>query len=403
MLTPATPTLDKIVVSRRAANRISGGFPWVYSNEIDGKLKGFSPGVLVDVLDERGQWLARGYLNPHTLIAVRILSRVPDEPIDRHFFEKRFRIAHGRRDQLLGRCVMCREVHGEADHLPGLVVDRYGGLLVLQIRTQGMHGLQEHLISAVRKCYEPQAIVVITGSRSSDIEGLPRTTTSIEGDPADPYWVSDHGLWLPIDIFQGQKTGYFLDQEANRQRVAALAGGGELLDLFCYTGAFALRGLQAGAKYAVLVDSSRRALDIAREALVRNRFQQKFDLVCTDALPQLNEWARLKRKFALISSDPPAFAKTKADREVAITAYEKLAGQLVRILAPGGWLSISSCSYHVDRASFLTAIGRGISRAAEMVCVVSITGAGEDHPIDPLLTDTDYLKAVLCSMPPEAA
>ncbi len=377
--------------------RVLAGHPWIYSNEIEGKLKTYEPGAVVDVASGGGTFLGRGYINPASLISVRLLTKEREE-IDAAFFERKFRAAKDYRDRVMGARPMRREIFAESDGLPGLVIDRFGTALAVQCGTAGMEALRKPLLKAAENIYRPEAVVLAGRGSGRELEGLPEAVETVKGSVADPLWVNDGLVEIPVDILNGQKTGFFLDQADNRTRVAGLSKERSLLDVFSYSGALALHALKAGASHATVLDASGRSLGLAQDALEKNGFAGRYELLENDAFPALRQLVKEGRQFGVVSTDPPALAKSKKHLPEALRAYQELAANGLKLTAPGGIYVASSCSYHVDRELFRDALSRGVRKSGRTVRVAEWRGAAPDHPVHPAVPETDYLKCVILAV-----
>ena len=388
------PTLPTLQLKKDEDRRVLSGHLWIFSNELKTPLKGLAPGALVDVESASGTFLARGYANPKTLLCVRLLCR-ERRPVDRAFFKERFAAARKYRDALLGPRALRREVHGEADYLPGLVVERFGGCIVLQIGSAGMEALLPEILPAIEEVYEPGAVVFAGRGSGREQEGLPERVEVLRGDVPGILWVESEGLQIPVDPLKGQKTGFFLDQEENRRYLAPLSKGARVLDVFSYTGALSLRALAAGASHATLVDSSESALSLAREAMEKNGFSGKFTLHQSDAGKVLKSLAQEKRRFEIVSTDPPAFAKSQKHVREALKAYQETAEAALELVAPAGLYAASSCSHHVDAEEFRKMLSRAFRGSGRLGRIAALRGAAPDHPVHPAMPETGYLKWAL--------
>ncbi len=386
-----------IKLKKDEERRLLAGHPWIYSNEIDGKLRDYKAGDIVDIMSYGNSFLGRGYINPTSLISVRLLTKDHDE-IDADFFKARLAAAKEYRDRFMGERTMRREIYGESDGLPGLVIDRYAKTLVIQIGTAGMEALRKPLLAAVEQVYQPGTIVMAGRGSGRDYEGLPDKFETVRGPLTDPLWVTENGLQMPADIINGQKTGFFLDQADNRTRIAEFAKGKTVLDVFCYSGALSLAALKAGAAHTTLLDSSNRSLGLAKTAMEKNGFEGRYELIENDAFPAMRNLAKEGKKFDIVSTDPPALAKSKKHVLEAVRAYQELSANALKITAPGGLCIASSCSFHVDRESFRELLARAVRKSGRTVRLLEWRGAAPDHPVHPAVPETDYLKCVLMAV-----
>ena len=285
-------------------------------------------------------------------------------------------------------------MHAEADRLPGLIVDRYDDVFVLQANTAGMDRLMPEIVAALVDVLPVRAVVARNDSPVRGYEGLPERVELLFGSDAAAS-VIEGGVRFPVDLLAGQKTGWFFDQRPNRDRVVSLAAGARVLDVFCHTGAFGLRCVAAGAAHALLVDASAPALEKAEQAAAANGFSARVATRRGDAFDVMGELADEGKKFDIVVCDPPAFAKSKKDQANGLRAYGRMARLAAPLVAPGGFLFVASCSHHAPPDLFAGAVAEGVQRARRDGRIVFAGGAGPDHPVHPLLPESAYLKAQL--------
>ena len=334
--------------------------------------------------------------NPHSLIAARLLDRDPAAAIDLAWMRDRLKSAIALRSRLCDSAFH-RLVHAEADRLPGLVIDRYDDVAVLQANTAGMERLTPLVVQALTSLLPLRAVVARNDSAARRLEGLPETVDLLHGTDAAAT-VQEGGVRFPIDPLSGQKTGWFFDQRPNRDRVAALADGARVLDVFCHVGAFGLRCAAAGAASVVLVDSSAPALAHAREAAALNGVDSRVVTTRADAFEALAALAEAGDRFDVVVCDPPAFAKSRKDAEAGLRAYGRMVRLAAPLVSPGGFLFIASCSHHAPLDAWAGQIAFGLHRARRQARVLFTGGAGPDHPVHPHLPETAYLKAQLLQL-----
>jgi 23S rRNA (cytosine1962-C5)-methyltransferase len=374
--------------------RLRSGVPWAYSNEIaamGAAVKALKPGTLVDLVDAKDANLGTAYFNPHSLIAARVLSREAGAKIDAAFFRDRFERARALRDKLIPTAHY-RLIHAEADGCPGLVIDRFDDVFVVQSGTAGMDALEPHWIEALKSEFKPRAIVVKSDAPSRAHEGLKDDVRIAHGDLARGVHVEEAGIRHTIDPVNGQKTGWFFDQRDNRAFLIALSQGATVLDAFCYLGALGLGAAKAGAKSVVLMDSSQSALDAAADTARTHKLDTEFRRC--DVMEELEEIRPAGERFDIVSCDPPPFARSKKDLESGARGYRKLARLAAPLVAPGGFLCLASCSHAIDTARFQAECAVGISRADRTARLIRSAGAAADHPVHPMLPETAYLKSL---------
>ena len=374
--------------------RLRTGAPWAYSNEVVSQR--LEPGSLVRLEGDGGLRFGVAMYNPHSLIAVRLLDRDPDTAIDTDWFRARLR------DAIALRARICdspfhRLVHAEADYLPGLIVDRYDDVAVVQANVAGMDRLLDDLRDALLAELPLRAIVARNDSGARRLEGLDDMASVLHGDPG-PVIVEEAGVRFPVDLLAGQKTGWFFDQRGNRDLVAGLASGTRVLDVFCHTGGFGLRCAAAGAASVRLVDSSAPALAQAESAAALNGLAATVTTSRGDAFDIMAAHAAAGDKFDIVISDPPAFARTRKDADAGLRAYARMARLAATLVAPGGFLFVASCSHHAPLDAWAGRIADGLQRARRPGRILATTGAGPDHPVHPALPETAYLKAQLIQL-----
>jgi 23S rRNA (cytosine1962-C5)-methyltransferase len=388
----AVPTLR---LSPGQGRRLRAGAPWVFSNEIAMRpeFRQFPPGGVVRLEGEDGARLGTLMFNPHSLIAARLLDRDPDAVIDRAWLTARLGAAVALRARITDTPYH-RLVHAEADFLPGLIVDRYDDVLVMQSNTAGMDRLQPEVAAVLAGLLPVRAIVARNDAAARKQENLAETVALLRGADASAV-VVEGGVRFPVDPLSGQKTGWFFDQRPNRDRVAALACGARVLDVCCHVGAFGLRCAGAGAAHVTLVDSSAPALELARQAATENGFSERVETVRADAFDALAAFGSNGQKFDIVVCDPPAFAKSKKDAAAGLRAYGRMARLAASVVAPGGFLFMASCSHHAPLPEWSAQIAWGLFRARREGKILFTGGAGADHPVHPHLPETAYLKAQL--------
>jgi 23S rRNA (cytosine1962-C5)-methyltransferase len=393
---PTTRPVVSLLPGRQ--KRAAQGHPWVYSNEIamDAAAKALPPGTLVTLKVSDGALLGVAMFNPHPLVSARILARDPGRVIDRGFFVARLAAALRLRERLYDK-PFYRLIHAEADGLPGVVVDRFGDVLVAEINTAGIDRLEAEFLAACDEVLQPRAIVLRNDSSSRGIEGLALGQRVI-GDLSTALDIEENGARFVVDPVGGQKTGWFFDQRDNRRAVAALARGARMLDLYCFTGGFAITAARGGAREVIAVDRSEPALDLARQAAERNEVAQICGFERAEVFEKLEALAAAKERFDIVVADPPAFVKSRKDVGPGLRGYRKLARLAASLVAPGGVLFIASCSHNVEVESFADSVRRGMHDAGREGRILLSSGAAADHPVHPFLPESAYLKAQLLAL-----
>lgn len=373
--------------------RLRGGSPWLFSNELrmDEAARAVSPGSLVRLMAPSGKMLGVAQFNPHSLIAARILTRNKDATIDREFVARRVRRALELRERLFDT-PHYRLVHAEADGLPGLVVDRFGDALVVQLNTAGMAAMQPAVVAALDAVVKPATIIARNDAPSRQLEGLPLEVTALKGVLPERLELVENGLTFVADPGGGQKTGWFYDQRDNRRFAAGLGDGQEVLDVYSYCGGFALTAVAGGATRVTAVDGSATALDLAAASAARQGVTERVRFERADAFAFLDQTANAKARYGLVIADPPAFVKSRKDLGAGLKGYRKLAKLAAGVVTEPGFLCLGCCSHHVTAEQFAAEVWAGIREAGRGGRLIRSAGAGPDHPIHPALPETAYLK-----------
>jgi 23S rRNA (cytosine1962-C5)-methyltransferase len=385
-------------VQKGHERRLLLGHPWVFSNEIASDLGTYEPGSLVDVYTHGGTFVGRGYINPRSLITVRILSP-RREVIDSDFFHARLAAALQRRERLFPGVQSYRLVYSEGDLLPGLIVDRYQDHLVLQTLTLGMELRTEAICEALERLMQPQAIVARNDVGIRSLEGLPQEKKVLRGNLQTAVEVWEGDLRFRVDPWEGQKTGFYLDQRENRCTLQPLLAGERVLDAFCYTGAWALHAARAGAREVVAVDESAKAIHWATDQAKDNGLDQVCQFTAANVFEFLREADRRHERFDGIILDPPAFVKSRSKVREGLEGYWEINRRALRLVKPGGYLITCSCSYHVDPDTFRVTLSRAARAARRTVALLEMRSQGRDHPVLLPLNESAYLKCavLLCT------
>jgi 23S rRNA (cytosine1962-C5)-methyltransferase len=389
---PATRPSVTLLAGRH--RRAEAGHPWIFSNEVamDAAAKALAPGSLVTLRRADSSPLGVAMFNPHPLLAARLLDRDTTRPIGRRFLARRIGRALKLRERLFSM-PFYRLVHAEADGLPGLVVDRFGAVLVVQSNVAGMARLEPAVLDTLGELLSPEAIVLRNDSPARGLEGLECETRVARGSLDGPVAVQETGAVFRADLLAGQKTGWFFDQRDNRRFIASLARGARVLDLYCYTGGFAVQSARGGG--AVFgIDRSEPALALAIQAAALNGVGGTCSFRRGEAFAEAGRLAANDERFDIVIADPPAFAKSRREAPAALRGYRKLARLAASVTAGGGILFIASCSFHVGAAEFAEAVRRGLADAGRAGRILRVAGADADHPIHPALPETAYLKTL---------
>ncbi len=388
-----TISLDKhVLLKKNEDRRIAGGHPWVFSNEISEIRGGPVIGDLVEVGSSRGESLGVGLYNPHSLIAVRILSATA-VVLDQEFFTQRLTDALRLREKLFPDSTVYRLVHGESDFLPGLVIDRFNNLIVVQALSFGMDARLQLLCNAIESLLHPASIIERNESPLRALETLPMHSSMLRGTEHETEIV-EHGIRYAIDALHGQKTGFFLDQRENRLTIRRFSKNARVLDCFCNYGGFALNAAAAGAREVTGIDISeeairRASLNASTNTLGNVRFEQG------DVFEKLEQLHLAGEVFDMVILDPPSFTKNRKTVPAARKGYRELQMKGMRVVQPGGILVTASCSHHIESGVFIDIIAESARRVGRRIQMLDWRGASPDHPVLPRVPETHYLKFVI--------
>lgn len=374
--------------------RFLAGYPWLYANEItqSQSTKTLEPGELVAVTHQ-GKRVATGYFNRHSLISFRALSS-SDIDIDVTFFKHRLQHSLALRERFY-HTPYYRLVHAEADGLPGLIIDRFDSVFVIQMNTQGMEKLKTLLIEALQALFSPTTLYFRNDSAVRTLEGLSITEPEVIGEPLSTLTVIENNMTFEIDMTSSQKTGWFFDHRDNRALIAKLAPGKTVIDYFCYSGGFGLQAAKQQAKRVIEIDRSEGALKNAERSASLNHLSDICEFHCRDTFKDMDERLQKGEIFDIVVLDPPAFVKSKKDLIPGLKGYEKLLTKALSLVAKNGFLLIASCSYHVKEADLKICLIRALQKTKREGRIVQTLSAGFDHPIHPILEESSYLKGFL--------
>ncbi len=385
-------TMAIVTLRKTRETRVRGGHPWIYASEIEKVEGAFENGDIVDVQDFRGKFIGRGFYNPQSQISLRILTR-NDEPCDRAFFARRIQEAWDYR-KLACDPESCRLIYSESDFLPGLVVDKYADILVLQSLSLGIDRIKDMIADLLMEIVKPAGIWERSDVPVRRLEGMEQTTGLLRGEVPDLVEMKENGIIFGVDVKNGQKTGFFLDQKENRAAIKPYCKDAKVLDCFCHNGSFSLHAASFGAKDVLGVDISEEALVVARENAKRNNLTNvRFEAHnCFDLLRELTD---ANEKFDLVILDPPAFTKNKAALQSALRGYKEINLRGLKLVRPGGFLVTCSCSQHVLTDMFQDMINQAARDAKKRIRLVEYRTQGLDHPLLPQSIETKYLKTMI--------
>jgi len=382
----------KITLKKNEDKRIKAGHPWVFSNEI-GSMEGARElGASAELFDAGGGFVGCGFYNPHSLIAFRILSRQREDLDSAGFYEQRLLAALAHRRTIYPTLQTFRAVYGESDFLPGLVVDKYGDYLSIQILSAGMDTRRDLLLEALQRVFTPCGIIARNDVGVRTLEGLQETVEVLSGEIPDLVEMEENGLRFLIDLRSGQKTGGFLDQKQNHLLLRGICEGKAVLDCFCYAGSWAVHAAAFGAASCLGIDISARAVAQAGRNAALNGLEGRAAFEECDAFDRLRTLNHEGRRFGVIVMDPPAFVKSRKNIAEATKGYLTVNRRALELLEPGGYLITCSCSFHMGREAFRDMLTQAAKLARREVRLVSIHAQAPDHPVLLSFPESEYLK-----------
>jgi 23S rRNA (cytosine1962-C5)-methyltransferase len=389
------PFMQKVHLRKRIAPRIAAGHPWVFANEVE-RVEGTpEPGAVVDVYYGDGAWAGRGYYNAGSQIIVRLLSRDKKEEINDAFFLKRLERCWQYKQQL-GYTENCRLVFGEGDGIPQLIIDKFGDYFVIQTLALGIDRWKPALVAALETIFAPKGIYERNDVPVRELEGLPQQKGFLSAPFDTKIIINENGLKFHVDVQNGQKTGYFLDQQDNRRAIQHIVSGRDVLGAFTYTGTFEIHAAHYGARSVLGLDISQSAVDQATENAALNGLENIVSFRQANAFDVLKEWAKEgTRKWDVVMLDPPAFTKSRANIQKAITGYKEINLRGMKLVKPGGFLVTSSCTNLVSPELFLQTIDMAARDARRRLRQVTFQTQSSDHPIIWGLENTHYLKFLI--------
>ncbi|HWR03318.1 MAG TPA: class I SAM-dependent rRNA methyltransferase [Humidesulfovibrio sp.] len=402
MSAPHTPQqaagLRTLALRKNEDRRLNAGHLWIFSNEVDvakTPLTGFAPGECARVESSQGRPLGSAYVNPGALIAGRVYCQDATRPLDAELLRSRLRAALSLREDLYA-APYYRLVFGEADRLPGLVVDRFGEVLAVQIGTAGMERLRADIVAILGELLSPAGILLKNDLPGRELEGLARGVEVAAGDVPEDAVIEENGCRFTFPLAGGQKTGWFYDMRETRAMAASLSAGRQVLDVFSYAGGLGIACAHAGAERAVCLDASGVALSYAAKSAELSGVADRVEILEADALAGLKELRAQGRRFGLVSVDPPAFVKRRKDMEKGLAAYRTANRLALELVEDGGFLIACSCSQHVGRDDLRKVLAGAARDAGVRLSIVRQCHQAADHPIHPAMPETEYLKGFLC-------
>ena len=365
--------------------------PWIFKSDIDKELNGSTAGDIVNIISSKGKFLARGYYNPNSQIALRIMTYNEEEAVDRDLIFRRIHEAVEYR-RTFADLKSCRLVFAESDRLPALIVDAFDDVLVLQCLALGMERFKKDIVDALVEEMHPRGIWERNDVPVRKLEGLEMCTGLLYGEVPDRVQMCENGVRFWVDVKEGQKTGFFLDQKENRAAIAPFVKGQKVLDCFTHTGSFALHAGHYGAAEVTGVDISEFACECAAENAALNHLEDRVHFVAANAFDLLSEQSRKGEKYDVIILDPPAFTKSRNAVDSALRGYKEINLRAMKMIRDGGYLITCSCSQHVLPEMFRTMVLDAAKDAKVLLRQVEFRTQGKDHPILPYARETEYLK-----------
>jgi 23S rRNA (cytosine1962-C5)-methyltransferase len=384
----------KVTLKRKISPRIMDGHPWIFANEIENVSTETVGGEIVEVFTHDKKYVGKGYYNPKSQIAVRLLTRDKETAINEQFFFDRIKAAWMYR-QKLGYTENCRLVFGEADGLPQLIIDKFNDYFVIQTLALGIDQWKQSIVEAVNSIFRPKGIYERNDIPVRELEGLPQQKGFLS-QPFDPkIIIYENGLQFEIDLENGQKTGYFLDQQDNRRMIRPIVKDAEVLGAFTYTGSFEIHAASYGARSVKGLDISSQAVEQANANATLNKLEQIVHFEIANAFDILKEWSKNRKQFDVVMLDPPAFTKSRETIQRAVAGYKEINLRAMKLIRPGGFLVTSSCTSLVSPSLFLQTIDMAARDAKKIIRQVTFQTQSADHPVVYGLDNTHYLKFLI--------
>jgi 23S rRNA (cytosine1962-C5)-methyltransferase len=383
-----------VILKKRIGLRVENGHPWIFGNEIAETEETVQPGDIVTVFNAEKKFIGKGFINPKSQIAIRLLTRNKNEDIDPNFFRRRLETAWNYRKKI-GYTENCRLVFGEADGLPALIIDKFGDHFVLQTLALGIDLWKPAIVDSLKDIFKTGKIYERNDVPVRELEGLAQK----KGFLSEPFdtriLIRENGLQFEADLVNGQKTGYFLDQQDNRRAIHHIARDADVLGAFCYTGSFEVHAGHYGARSVLGLDISENAVALARRNAQLNGLDGKVQFEACNAFDVLKKWSRGERKFDIVMLDPPAFTKSRENIIKAVAGYKEINLRGMKLLRSGGFLVTSSCTNLVSPIVFLDTIRAAAKDAGKKIRQVVYQAQSPDHPVVWGLDNTHYLKFLI--------
>jgi 23S rRNA (cytosine1962-C5)-methyltransferase len=384
----------KVFLKRKILNRVANGHPWIYANEVERADGNVEPGDIVEVFTSEKKFLGKGYTNPKSQIRIRLLTRDRDEEINDLFFLDRIRQCWNYRKKL-GYIENCRLVFGEADALPQLIIDKFNDYFVVQTLALGIDKWKPAIVAALNQLFNPKGIFERNDVPVRELEGLPLQKGFLSEPFDTKIIIRENGLKFYVDIENGQKTGYFLDQQDNRKTIQQIVKGADVLGVFTYTGSFEIHAAHYGAKNVLGLDISENAIEQAVQNAELNGVQNICRFQTINAFDVLKQWSKEGKQFDVVMLDPPAFTKSRETIQKAIAGYKEINLRGIKMVKPGGFLVTSSCTNLISPELFLQVISMAAKDAKKKIRQVTFQTQSPDHPVIPGIETTQYLKFLI--------
>ncbi|MES2849691.1 MAG: class I SAM-dependent rRNA methyltransferase [Bacteroidota bacterium] len=389
--------MKSIILNKNISRRVELGHPWIFGNEVNrGKLLDASPqaGEIVNVLTHDKNFIGRGYTNPQSQIMVRLLTRDKNENIDDNFFINRIQKAWNYRQQI-GYTENCRLVFGEADDLPQLIIDKFNDHFVIQTLALGIDVWKPAIVKAIEKIFSPKGIYERNDVPVRELEGMQQQKGFLSAEFDTNIIITENGVKFHVDIANGQKTGFFLDQQDNRKAIQHIVKGADVLGAFCYTGSFEIAAAFFGAKKVTGLDISQSAIDMCNKNAALNGLEDKCEFICVNAFDVLKNWTKENKQWDVVMLDPPSFSKSRSTIDKAVAGYKEINLRGMKLVKPGGFLVTSSCTNLVQPELFLDTIYAAAKDAKRKLRQVVFNAQSPDHPIIRGQEYTHYLKFLI--------
>jgi 23S rRNA (cytosine1962-C5)-methyltransferase len=386
--------MAKFFLRKKIGERVVNGHPWIFGNELGDSEGDYQPGDVVEVYSYNGSFVGKGYVNPASQIRIRLLTRQKDEQVNADFFYNRINEAWQYRKSI-GYVENCRLIFGEADQIPALIIDKFNDYFVIQTLALGTDVWKAAIVDALQRIFQPKGIYERNDVPVREVEGLKQQKGFLTAPFDTHIIINENGLKFHVDIENGQKTGYFLDQQDNRRAIEHIVKGADVLEAFCYTGTFSVHAAHYGAKKVLGLDISEAATTTATKNAQLNGYGDVCSFQTVNAFDVLKLWVKEGRKYDVVMLDPPAFTKSRENIQKAITGYKEINLRGMRLTKPGGFLVTASCTNLVPPEMFLQTIALAAKDAHRTLRQVTWQTQASDHPILWNVPTTQYLKFLI--------